>query len=54
MTRDFKCYFIISEFTYEYVKGIVEAKPLEAIKVKGKDIPIMVYDVIGLKSDKVD
>ena len=30
-------------------KDIVEVKPLEAIKVKGKEIPVMVYEIISLK-----
>jgi len=53
LTREFKCYFIISEFTYNYVKDIVDVKPLQSIKVKGKTIPVMVYEVLALKSDQI-
>jgi len=54
LTRQFNNHIIISGFTYDYVKDIVRTKPLESIKVKGKDIPVMIYDVIGLKSDGAD
>lgn len=53
LTRDYKTYFIISEFTFEYVKDIIEYEPLEEIKVKGKNIPVMIYNVLGLKSDNI-
>jgi adenylate cyclase len=53
LTRDFHSHFIISESTYEYVKNIVEVKPLQSIKVKGKEIPVMIYDVCALTSDKI-
>ncbi len=51
LTRQFNNHIIITEFTYAYVKDIIEAKPLESIKVKGKDIPVMIYEVIGLKPE---
>lgn len=41
---------IISESTYEIVKDIVEVKTLDPLKVKGKEKPIPVYEIIGLKS----
>jgi adenylate cyclase len=53
LTRQFDAHLIISESTYQYAKEIIEVKPLEAIKVKGKEIPVMVYEVLALKSDKV-
>ena len=49
LTRQFNAHLIITEATYRYVKDIVEVKPLEAIKVKGKEIPVMIYEVLGLK-----
>ncbi len=49
LTRKYNNNIIISEFTYEYVKDIVEVNPLEAIKVKGKEVPVMMYEVIRLK-----
>ncbi|MBN2406827.1 MAG: adenylate/guanylate cyclase domain-containing protein [Elusimicrobia bacterium] len=40
---------IISESTYEEVSDIVEAKKLEPLKVKGKEKPVKVYEITGIK-----
>ena len=50
LTRQFNTHLIITEATYKYVEDIVDVKPLETIKVKGKEIPVMIYDVLGFKS----
>ncbi|MFT5170025.1 MAG: class 3 adenylate cyclase/CHASE2 domain-containing sensor protein [Candidatus Omnitrophota bacterium] len=49
LTRDFDAYLIITESTLNYVKDIIEYRPLKPIKVKGKDIPVMIYKVTKLK-----
>ena len=36
---------LISHRTYELIGGVLPAKPLEPIKVKGLDVPIAVYEV---------
>jgi len=54
LTRDYKAHFMITEDTYQLTKDIIEVKQLEAVKVKGKDIPVMMYEVLALKSDKID
>ena len=48
LTRNYDSHLIVTEATYNYVKDIVDARQLEAIKVKGKDIPVMIYDIRGL------
>lgn len=53
LTRQYNCHIIITEYTYNYVKDIVEVMPLESIKVKGKDVAVMVYEVLKLKPDEV-
>lgn len=53
LTRQYNCHIIITENTYNYVKDIVEVKPLESIKVKGKNVAVMVYEVLKLKPDEV-
>jgi len=50
LTRTYNNHIIISEFTYEYVKDMAEIKPLEAVTVKGKQKPVMTYELIGLKN----
>ncbi len=53
LTRRYNNNIMISEFAYEYIKDIIEVNPLEPIKVKGKDISVMMYEVTGLKSGKL-
>jgi adenylate cyclase len=36
---------LISQRTYELINGVIPANPLEPIKVKGLDVPIVVYEV---------
>lgn len=40
---------IISEYTYKYVKDIFDITYLDEVKVKGKDIPVKIYKVKGIK-----
>ena len=40
---------IISEFTYEMVKDHVIARELDLIRVKGKNLPVKIYELIDLK-----
>ncbi|HPF04439.1 MAG TPA: adenylate/guanylate cyclase domain-containing protein [Spirochaetota bacterium] len=40
---------IISEFTYQYVKDDVIARELDLIRVKGKALPVKIYELIDLK-----
>jgi adenylate cyclase len=49
LTRKYNNHIIISEYTYEKVKDIVEAKQLDSVTVKGKENPVVVYDLVGVK-----
>ncbi|MBN1794480.1 MAG: CHASE2 domain-containing protein [Candidatus Omnitrophica bacterium] len=51
LTRDYRCYIIITEFTYGYVKDRVVVKELDSVKVKGKNKPVVIYEVIDLKKE---
>lgn len=42
---------IMSEFTYAYVKNDVIVRELDLIKVKGKNEPVMIYEVISLTQE---
>jgi adenylate cyclase len=44
---------MISEFTYDHVKEEFYTRELDLIKVKGKDEPIKVFQLITSKKDKV-
>jgi len=46
-------YIMISEFTHDYVKDDFYTRELDLIKVKGKDQPIKVFQLITSKKDKV-
>jgi adenylate cyclase len=49
LTRQYNNHIIISEYTYEKVKDVVQTKELGTVTVKGKQKPVVVYDVTGLK-----
>lgn len=40
---------IISEATYEYVKDRVYARELDLIRVKGKELPVKIFELIDIK-----
>lgn len=43
---------IISDRTYKFVKDIFKFEKLQPVKVKGKEKPIQIYKVIGIKEEK--
>jgi adenylate cyclase len=49
LTRQYNSHIIISEFTYAKVKEVVEARALGSVTVKGKQQPVVVYDLVGMK-----
>jgi adenylate cyclase len=40
---------IISEATYEYVKEHIIARELDLIRVKGKELPVKIYELVDIK-----
>ena len=46
-------YIMISEFTYEYVKSDFYTRELDLIRVKGKEKPIRVFELIASVQEKV-
>ncbi len=47
--KQYGSYIMISEFTYEMVKNDIEARFLDSIRVKGKKLPVKVYEVLERK-----
>jgi len=45
---------VISESTYRMCENRVWVRELDCIRVKGKDQPINVYELVGLRSDPLD
>jgi adenylate cyclase len=51
LTRKYNNHIIISEFTYAKVKDIVKMNELGSVTVKGKETPVVIYDLVGLKGE---
>ena len=49
LTRQYNVKIIISEFTYEIVKDSFECNSLGEVKVKGKQKPVKIYEVVKEK-----
>ncbi len=49
INKIYRTNIIISEFTYQYVKDHIIARELDIIKVKGKEQPVKIYELIDLK-----
>jgi len=47
-------YIMISENTYEYVKNDYFTRELDLIRVKGKEKPIKVFELIAFKDEKLE
>ena len=51
LTRKYNNHIIISEFTYSKVKDIVKVNELGSVTVKGKEQPVVIYDLVGVKNE---
>lgn len=50
LTRQYNSHIIITEFTYAKVAHIVETNKLGTVTVKGKERPVVIYELIGERS----
>jgi adenylate cyclase len=50
LTKELASDILLSEDTYSLVAEAVEAEPLRAMRVKGREKEVMVYRLIGLKT----
>ncbi len=46
-----KTQFLISEYTYEYVKDNVDVVKLSQVNIKGKSKPIDIYEILRIKTN---
>ncbi|HOT43750.1 MAG TPA: adenylate/guanylate cyclase domain-containing protein [Spirochaetota bacterium] len=46
----YSTHIIISEFTYEEVKDSIVARELDLIRVKGKEKPVKIYELLDMKN----
>jgi len=49
LTRKYNNHIIISEFTYAKVKSLVQVNELGSVTVKGKEQPVVIYDLVGVQ-----
>jgi adenylate cyclase len=49
--KEYGTNIIISEFTYEIVKDELLCRELDAVRVKGKKLPIRIFELLGDKKD---
>jgi adenylate cyclase len=47
MTKQYRCRVIISESTYEQVAGQFVAREVDRIRVKGKKLPVVIYELLA-------
>jgi adenylate cyclase len=52
-TKELGVAVLISQDTYDLVKDHVEARPVKEITVKGREQPVMTYEVLGLAGENV-
>ena len=52
--KAFGTHIMISESTYNLVKDHIVTRPLDLIRVKGKEKPVQVFEVVGQKGEKLD
>ncbi len=50
-TKDLGANILISDDTFELTKGIVDARRIGEITVKGRQQPVLMYEVMGLKGE---
>jgi len=51
MNKEYGTHIIVPKYTYEEVKNEFVLRQLDFIKVKGKNVPITIYELMGNKGD---
>jgi adenylate cyclase len=49
--KQYKIYSMISEFTYEAAKDVIDVRELDSTRVVGKELPVRVYEILGKKGE---
>ncbi len=52
MNKEYDSNIIISEFTYNTVKKTMCCRELDWVRVKGKKLPVKIYELLGEKDDE--
>jgi adenylate cyclase len=51
INKEYGTNIIISEYTYDAVKDNLFCRELDAVKVKGKKLPVRIYELLGERTD---
>jgi len=51
INKEYGTNIVISEFTYESVKDTLFCRELDSVRVKGKTLPVKIYELLGEKKD---
>jgi adenylate cyclase len=52
--KEYRTNIIISEFTYESIQNDLFCRELDAVRVKGKKLPVRIYELLGEKKDAAE
>jgi adenylate cyclase len=51
INKEYGTNIVISEFTYEAVKDTLLCRELDSVRVKGKKLPVRIYELVGVRAD---
>lgn len=51
INKEYGTNIVISEFTYESVKDTLLCRELDSVRVKGKTLPVKIYELLGERKD---
>ena len=51
INKEYGTNIVISEFTYETVKDELFCRELDSVRVKGKKLPVRIYELLGERKD---
>jgi adenylate cyclase len=51
INKEYGTNIVISEFTYAAVKDALLCRELDSVRVKGKKLPVKIYELVGVKED---
>lgn len=51
VNKEYKTYLMLSEYTYQSVKDMIEVRELDLIRVVGKNEPVKIYQALGKRGE---
>jgi adenylate cyclase len=54
ISKQYGCDIIISDNTYNFCSGDIWARELDLIRVKGRNEPVSIYELIGMRFDPIN